>query len=264
VTKAGPFCRLQLVSVALLFAIPVPQHAVDDVGAIVQRWTEANRRNFEQAQRYGYLERIRTDAGTKVYAMTMLLGSPYKQLIENDGESLKDAQQRMHAEVLERERREAESPDDHRDRIDSYQKNRRRAHRILEEMPRAFEYTLRSTRRTSSRTVYVLSATPRENYDPPNIEAQVLTGMQGEFWIDTQTYQLFYGSATVLRPVSIEGFLATVEPGTEFEVEQRPVGDGIWLPTHFSIRSRSRIVFLFHHHRSEDRTYFDYHKVSTP
>jgi hypothetical protein len=97
---------------------------------------------------------------------------------------------------------------------------------------------------------------------PPNIEARVLTGMQGEFWIDTKTYQLFRGWARVLRPVSIEGFLATVQPGTEFEIEQRPVGDGIWLPTRFFIHSRSDIAFVFHHHTSEDRTYFNYRKVS--
>jgi len=93
---------------------------------------------------------------------------------------------------------------------------------MLEEIPRAFDYTLRSARRVSSRTVYVLTATPRAGYDSPSAEARVLTGMQGEFWIDTATYQLWHGWARVLHPVSIEGFLATVQPGTEFEVDQRP------------------------------------------
>lgn len=39
--------------------------------------------------------------------------------------------------------------------------------------------------------------------------------------------------ATVIHPVSIEGFLAQVEPGTQFKLEKMPVADGIWLPKHF-------------------------------
>jgi len=50
----------------------------------------------------------------------------------------------------------------------------------------------------------------------PSTEAEVLTGMQGQFWIDTKSYQLIRGVARVLRPVTIGGFLATVQPGTEF------------------------------------------------
>jgi hypothetical protein len=61
--------------------------------------------------------------------------------------------------------------------------------------------------------------------------------------------------------VSIEGFLAKVQPGTEFEVEQRPVAEGIWLPIHMSIRSKSSIAFVFHHHTTEDRRYFAYRRA---
>ncbi len=141
-----------------------------------------------------------------------------------------------------------------------YQQARERAHRIIEEMPHVFDYTLRSTNRLHERIVYVLEATPRATYDPPNREAQVLAGMQGQFWIDTRTFQLVRGWARVDHPVPIEGFLATVEPGTEFEVEQQPVDDGIWLPTHFAIHSQSAILHLFHHHTSEDHTYFNYRR----
>ena len=90
-------------------------------------------------------------------------------------------------------------------------------------MPRAFDYTVAATRRVGSRTVYVLRATPRKGYDPPNIESRVLTAMQGEFWIDTITFQWVRASARVLRPVSIAGIFARVQPGTAFEVEQMPI-----------------------------------------
>ncbi len=262
-SNGRPWRFLLLFSLTLLVGLPVPQPAAEDVAAIVRRWAEANRRDFEAAPRYSYFERIRNSDGTKTYAVTMLLGTPYKQLVLDGGQRVEDDKKLAQSNAAERARRAAESPDEHHHRLEDYQKDRERAHRILEEMPRAFDYRLGSTRRVNARTLYVLSATPRQGYDPPNTEARVLTGMRGEFWIDTQTYQLFRGWARVLHPVSIDGFLATVQPGTQFEVEQRPVGDGIWLPTHFSIHSRSSIVFLFHHRNSEDRTFFRYRKVST-
>jgi hypothetical protein len=262
--------RIPLLSAAVLVTLnaPIGLAAQRDrgvsVAAIVARWTAANRVDFDAAQTYNYSERIRDDDGTKTYAVTMLSGTPYKRLVQVDGKPLSAGDRRDEDERFAREQRDRaeESPDEHAHRVAEYRQTRTRAHRILVEMPRAFDYALRSTRRVHSRTVYVLAASPRRGYDPPSVEAQVLTGMRGEFWIDTATFQLLRGWARVLRPVSIEGFLATVQPGTEFVVEQQPVGGGVWLPTHLSIRSRSSIIFLFHHHTSEDRTYFNYRKAS--
>jgi len=252
---------LRLLGLALLLgSVPRPP-AAEDVHAIVQRWTDASRRNFDAAQRYSYVETIRNDDGAKTYVVTMLVGCPYRRLVQGDGHSLEDEQN----EALEqaRQKRARESPDERQRRLTEYQKNRKRAQGVLEELPRAFDYALQSTRQLDWRTLYVLTATPRRGYDPPNDDARVLTGMQGEFWIDAKTYQLVHGRASVLHPVPIDGFLATVEPGTQFEIDQRPVDDGIWLPAHVSIQSRSSIVFVFHHRMSEDRTYFNYHKPAS-
>lgn len=53
----------------------------------------------------------------------------------------------------------------------------------------------------------------------------MLRGMEGELWIDEATFQWVKVQARVIRPVSIEGFLARVEPGTRFELEKMPVAD---------------------------------------
>jgi uncharacterized membrane protein len=266
VLKSDACSRLQLLSICvLLLGSPaIGSTATPGVNTIVQRWTEANRRDFEAMPHYRYFERIRDDDGTKTYEITMLFGRPYKRLVSEDGKALPDDERRHQEDAFDEARREraAESPDQRQERIAEYLKSREDAHRILEAMPLAFEYALRSTRHVNSRTVYILSAKPRPGYDAPSAKAEVLKGMKGEFWIDTATYQLVHGWARVAHPVTIEGFLATVQPGTEFEVDQRPVDDGIWLPTHFAIHSRSSIVFLFHHHTAEDRTYFNYRKIS--
>jgi hypothetical protein len=48
--------------------------------------------------------------------------------------------------------------------------------------------------------VYVLRATPRPGYHPPNRDTQVLTGMQGMLWIDRNTCQWVKVEAWVVHP----------------------------------------------------------------
>ncbi|MDE3169330.1 MAG: hypothetical protein KGL75_04230, partial [Acidobacteriota bacterium] len=104
-----------------------------------------------------------------------------------------------------------------------------------------------------------LKAKIRPGYHPPNRDAQVLTGMEGQLWVDEQTFQWVKVEAHVIQPVTIEGFLATVEPGTRFELEKMPVGDGVWLRQHFSMHARAKIFFLIPHHDQEEETYSNYH-----
>jgi hypothetical protein len=63
-----------------------------------------------------------------------------------------------------------------------------------------------------------------------------------------------------MRPVSIGGFLAEVEPGTHFELEKAPVTDSIWLPKHFAMKSQAKVLFFFTRKSQADETYSDYHK----
>jgi hypothetical protein len=247
---------------ALQLGASAPARDAPELSVIVARWTAANRTDFDSAPSYSYRETIRNSDGIRTYDVTMLEGSPYQRLLSVGGKPLSEADRQHEDEKLrdERRKRAEESAGERADRIANYQKDRARAGRILEELPRAFQFQLRAARQLRDRRVYVLAAAPRRGYDPPNAEAKVLAGMRGEFWIDSATYQLVHGTARVLKPVSIAGFFARVQPGTEFLVEQQPVDAGIWLPSRFQIRSRSSILFLFHHHVSEERIYFDYRR----
>jgi hypothetical protein len=96
-----------------------------------------------------------------------------------------------------------------------------------------------------------------------NAEEDALTGMEGKLWIDKETYHWVKVEAQVIHPVSIVGFLAEVEPGTSFVLEQVPVTPSVWLPNHFSVKSHAKILGLFSLKDQEDDTYFDYQKAST-
>ena len=237
-----------------------------DVQTIIQRSVVATQRDFKLAPEYNHKERDRTSDGSKTYQVTMIEGTPYQRLIAVNGKPL--SREQNEGEQKKQEQavadRRSESNQQRQDRIAKYEKDRKRDHAMMEQLTRAFDFKLIGRRKVRGFTVYVLKAAPKPGYQPPNMETQVLPGMQGELWIDTKTYQWVKVTARVVHPVSIEGFLAQVEPGTEFELEKSPVDGNIWQVSHFSMKSQAKVLYLFNHNSSEDDTYFDYQRAANP
>lgn len=248
----------------LVLALQAGSSTQTDVSTIIQRSVEATNRDWKAAPGYDYLERVRGDGGTKTYAVTMILGSPYQRLTAVNGKPLSAEKEKEEQQKLDKEteKRRNESPQERNDRIAKYLKDRKRDHSLLEQLTQAFDFKLQGRQKLGTRNVYVLRATPRAGYHPPNMEAEVLTGMQGRLWIDESTFQWVKVEAEVIHPVTIEGFLARVEPGTRFELEKVPVDGEIWLPAHFAVRSRSKIVFMISHKTHEEDTYWGYRKAA--
>jgi hypothetical protein len=253
-----PFTLLLLSS-----AGPV-RSAEPNVQAIITKSVAANQANFKAAPEFNHKERDRTPSGTKTYQITMIDGSPYQRLIAVNGEALSRSQEadERKKEEQARSERASQSEADRRKRIAKYEKDRSRDNQMMEQLTVAFNFTLLGQHKVRGFNVWVLKATPRAGYQPPNMETQVLPGMQGELWIDQQTYQWVKVTARVIHPVSIEGFLARVEPGTQFELENQPVGNGIWQPSHFAMRSQAKVLFLMNRASQADETYFDYQRAS--
>lgn len=228
---------------------------------IIERSVAANHADWKAAPAYDYFERDREGGTSKTYQVMMIAGSPYERLVGEDGKPLTSNQKAEQQRKLDdvRAQRQAESSQQRERRVAEYEKDRRRDHLLMDELARAFDFSLVGQQKLGPYDVYVLRATPRPGYKPPNMEAHILTGMQGKLWIDMATFQWVKVEAEVIQPVSIAGFLARVEPGTHFELEKMPVADDIWLPSHFSMKSRAKILFLFSDNTLEDDTYFDYH-----
>jgi hypothetical protein len=236
----------------------------ENADEIIRHSVEANQRDWDAAPGFDCSERDRGSDGSKTFEDTMILGSPYQRLVAINGKPLTAAQtatekQKLDDTIAERKN---ESPQDRSDRIAKYEKERRRNHLLMEQMAKAFVFKVVGKSRLDGHEVYVLKATPRSGYRPPNMEAEALTGMEGKLWIDRASFQWVRVEARVTHPVSIAGFLAQVEPGTHFELEKEPVAPGIWLPRHFSMRASSKILFLIPHRGEEDDTYSACHRAA--
>jgi hypothetical protein len=86
--------------------------------------------------------------------------------------------------------------------------------------------------------------------------------MRGKMWVDEQAYQWVKVEAEVFRPVAFGLFIAKVEPGTEFTLEQKPVQENLWLPSHFSVSVKARILQYWSHNTTDDETYSHYTRAS--
>jgi hypothetical protein len=237
-----------------------------DVETIIQRSVQANEVDWEAATHYDHYETDQENGGpTRTSEVMMVLGSPCKRLVAVNGKTLPPEQQAAEQRKLEETiaRRRSETPEERAKRIAKWERDRKRDHLLMEQLTEAFDFKLLGLQRLGRFHVYVLKATPRPGYRPPTTEAQVLTGMEGKLWIDSTTFQWVKVQAKVMHPVSIEGFLAKVEPGTQFLLEKAPVDGGVWQPIHFSMKSQAKVLFFFNHRSQENDIYFGYRKSST-
>jgi hypothetical protein len=229
---------------------------------IIQRSAEVNRRDWDAAPGYDYFQRERDGDKIKTYEEIMLEGSRYERLVALDDKPLSsedEAKERRRFEKAVAERRQ-ESPSERERRVGQYQKEIDRDHVLMGELTNALDFTLSGKEMLGLREVYVLKGTPRADYRPPNKQAKALTGMQGTLWIDAATFHWVRAEAEVVRPVWIYGFVARIEPGTRFELEQARMAEGLWMPNHFVMDAKATVFFLFPHYERENITYFTYHK----
>ncbi len=257
-----PVALCGLVWLAITPSIAFSQHQAN-VEHIIEQSVAANQRDFAAAPTFNYKELDRVGKGSKEYQITIIEGSPYQRLIAVNGKPLSAAQaaeEEKKQQQVEAQRR-AESSSERQSRIAKWEKERKRDNDMMSQLTKAFDFALLGQRKMRGFTVWMLKATPRASYQPPNMETQVLRGMQGELWIDQKTYQWVKVTAQVVHPVSIEGFLAQVEPGTRFEVEKSPVSGGTWQFTHFAMKSNAKVLYMFNRASQDDETYFDYQRI---
>lgn len=252
---------LALFVIGILHASPAD--AQYDAESIIQRSVQANVMDWDAAPDYDYRERDwQPDDGSKCYEVRMIVGSPYERLVAVNDKPLTSEQEARERKKLEGAvaRRQKESEQERAERVARYERDRKRDQLLMDQLPKAFQFKLVGEQSLDGHDVYVLRATPRPGYQPPNVEARVLTGMEGTLWIDKTTFQWVKVEAQVIHPVSIAGFLARVEPGTQFDLEKMPIEGEIWLPKHFGMKSRTTVLLLFHRNSEVEENYFDYRR----
>ena len=232
-----------------------------DVSDLIRRSVAATQADWQAAPRYEYRERDVKGKNIETYEVTMIEGSPYYRLVARDDRPLSPEQQVQEKAKFQRElnKRRHESSTQRAKRLSRYQHERDEDHVFLIEMAQAFSYRLLGEAVVDGRSVFVLEATPRYDYRPPNAKAKVLTHMRGKLWIDKTEYQWVKVEAEVTASVSLY-LVAHVGPGTRFMLEQMPVAKNLWLPKRFVTQIRFSVLGV-RENRTEEETYSDYRPI---
>lgn len=233
------------------------------VEEIVERSVENSNADWAAAPQFSFTEKdVITKGGkrtVKTYQVLTIEGSPYNKLLAVNDEKLTPAEAASEQRKLQGEinRRHAETRSVRQKRIAEYQQERRQNHALMQEMVKAFKFKLLGEDTVSGRRCFVLDATPRAAYQPTSRDTKVLKGMRGKMWIDMEQYQWVKVHAEVFQPVAFGLFIAHVQPGTDFLLEQEPVQGNIWLPTHFVSHVKAEVM-VWAHNSVDDETYSGY------
>jgi hypothetical protein len=222
--------------IPLLALLSIYSHGSDliDVQEVVHRATTTMQADWDVAPGFAFVQRdLATSKGIttrKTHQVFMISGSDYYMPIAIDDKPLPADQQKLELRSLQEEvaRRRQETPHEGRQRSEQYRKTREQNGILLREFTKAFDFTLAGEETTNGHASYILDASPRDGYRPPNRTARILTGMQGRLWIDKETFHWVKAEAEVLKPVSIFGLFTRVMPGTRMELEMIPVTDSGW------------------------------------
>lgn len=249
---------LLAVSVSTLSAAPNPEE-------IIRKSVEAIQSDWAQTPKYSFLERDvetkrHSPATDKTYRVLMIDGSPYNFVTAVNDEPLSPDEKATEQRKLQREieRRQKESERERQHRVAKYRKESEHNHQMLQEMVSAFVFHLTGEAQIDGHACWVMDAQPKPGYEPGDREGRVLKGMRGQLWIDKATNQWVKVHAEVVKPVTFYGFLAKVAPGTEFDLEQAPVADGVWLPKAFHESVHASALGFFSENSNETETYRDY------
>ena len=79
----------------------------------------------------------------------------------------------------------------------------------------------------------VIDFKPNSKWMPPNLESELLTGLEGRVWIDSRTRRMVRLEADVFRAVNIGwGMLARIYPGGTVTLQQTNTGGERWIVDH--------------------------------
>jgi hypothetical protein len=256
---------IALLILPLFSACSLCQMPPEQTREIIRRSAQATQADWDRAPGFDFCEVDKTKTGSRTSAVLMIEGSPYYRVVQANSVDLPPAQEAAEQKRLAStiQRRQHETPDEKARRTAQYQKERHGDRELLEQLTEAMNFTFAGQEVVDSHLVDVFEAVPRAGYVPKSMQMQVLPGMKGKLWIDHTSFRWVKVQAEVVKPVSIAGFLARVEPGTRFELQERPINPSIWLAHVFTMQSRAKILFLISKSSEANETYFNYEPNGT-
>ncbi len=119
-----------------------------------------------------------------------------------------------------------------------------RAIKVLGAFPSAFFFKFVGDGVGPSGKLEKFSFWPNPDFNPPDLETQVLTAMAGEIWVDADQGHIVRLEGSLQQDVDFGwGILGRLNKGGSILLEQAEVSDGRWRIVHFQLAMSGRVLF---------------------
>ena len=195
------------------------------------------------AHYYRYIERtISADGSTTTDEISTPHGD-VDRLIEVDHARPSQRQLKANQQLL------ATLPDDpqlQESRYESQQSDKLRRDNVIKDIPDAFIYTYSGKDKNG---LIMLKFGPAPDFQPSSRQSFILEGMAGELWVDPSTQRMAKIHGSLIKDVKIGwGFLARLNQGGTFNMEQSKGPDGTWHQVALSVHFDGTILIFKHLH----------------
>jgi hypothetical protein len=137
-----------------------------------------------------------------------------------------------------------------------------RARKMVSAIPDAFNFQYVNTVQRDNGDVVVMQFKPNPNWDPPDRELQVFTGMEGTLEVAVPQERIALMNASLVKAVEFGwGIFGKLFPGGNFLIEQHEVYPGYWDTTHMQLHFTGKILLFKNLNIQEDEKTSDYQPV---
>jgi hypothetical protein len=137
-----------------------------------------------------------------------------------------------------------------------------RARKMVRAIPDAFNFEYVKTEESPAGEIAVYHFTPNPNWDAPDRELQVFTGMSGVLKIALKPERLALMQATLTKDVNFGwGILGRLSKGGDFLIEQSEIAPGHWDVTHMKLHFTGKMLLFKSLNIQEDESTSDYQTV---
>ncbi len=164
------------------------------------------------------------------------------RLIERDDKPLSSQENQAELDRLNNLR---DHPEIQAHRHKKEQEDSVRENEMVRLLPDAFLYHYEGMVPGPNGPAYRLTFKPNPGFNPPDREAEVYHGMEGELWVDKGQERLVKLDAHLIDDVNFGwGILGKLYKGGSILVEQADVGDRHWEATHMKLNLTGKALML--------------------
>ena len=227
-----------------------------DIAAIVQQSLQRELMNTRLLDNYVYEAKEATTtydvAGhptkseSKVTEYLWVDGSRYKRLVEENGKPLTGApalrEQRKLDEELAKRRHESAGDREKRQADDA--RRRQESRQTRDEVVKAFNFRLVGEESVGGVKCWRIAADPKPGYVGETRISRMFPKMRGTIWVHQQGYQWLRVEMETLDAITFGGFLAKLDKGARFNLEQMRVNEELWALRQLNTRVTARALLM--------------------